>query len=286
MRVPVVLINKTISQCGFLEYTVKQACRNKNEVFLIGDAQNKHYCDGIKAKWINNEIYSSCTDFENLYEHLSTNHKAIEVFCFSRWFILRDFMRMHMYEAAVYIDSDVLYFANAEKEFKQFENYYCALSGRTSGHTSYWTLKGLEKFCNYLLRVYGHKQDYDYVRLTSIFNDRQKFGLHGGVCDMTLLEHFARYEYPHMVGEVSILTDNPYHDHIVSVSEGFEMDNGIKKFIIDWEGQPYSIHVRTNALIQFASIHCQGNHKHLIKTFYDAAEPKRSTPKRSISSSS
>jgi hypothetical protein len=273
MNVPIVLVNKTINQCGFLEHVVKQACRNDNEVFLLGDDNNKHYCDGTSAMYIPFSIFKSCEEFEKRYIHLSTNNKDIEIFCFSRWFIMRDFMKENHIEAALYIDSDVLYFSNATKEFKRFENYYCALSGRTSGHTSYWTLEGLEKFCEYLLTIYSNPSSYEFSLFNATFNLRQNYGLHGGICDMSLLEHFARFGYPHMVGEVSILTDGSYHDHVVSVSEGFEMQHGIKRFEIDVKGTPLAKHIKTGAWIPFASIHCQGSNKHLITTLYNAASP-------------
>ena len=143
------------------------------------------------------------------------------------------------------------------------------LSGRSSGHSSYWSLKGLEAFCDYLMEIYGNKNSYDFVRLASHYQVRQNFGLPGGLCDMTLLESFARYKYPHLVGEGSIVnlsTRDLYYDHIIQQAEGFEQENGVKKFILR-NGKPYAKYVATGDYIPFATIHFQGAHKPLMAPF-------------------
>ncbi len=46
-----------------------------------------------------------------------------EIFCYIRWFILRNFMRMYGFSKVFYIDSDVLFFENAETEWAKFDQY-------------------------------------------------------------------------------------------------------------------------------------------------------------------
>ena len=196
MNVPIVFISKTLRHSPELELVVKQAERNNKDVFLLGDEGNKEYCP---SNHHNISDYSEgVAEFESQYQHLSTNPEGIEKFCFSRWFVLRNFLKENNYEGVLYLDNDILLFTDATLEFKKRKHLYCMLSGRTSGHSSYWTLEGIEAFCNYLMEIYTDKSSYDFNRLAAHFQVRQHFGLDGGLCDMTLLESFARYKYPHL----------------------------------------------------------------------------------------
>ena len=266
MTIPVVLISKTLRQSLQLEFVIKQAETKNKEVFLIGDEGNKQFCPN-NHRYIS-EYDEGVVEFEGLYQHLSTNPEDIERFCFSRWFVLRNFLRTNKYEGAFYIDDDILLFADATAEFENYKHLYCTLSGKSSGHSSYWSLEGLEAFCEYLMEVYSDKNSYEFERLSSHYYTRQKFGLNGGLCDMTLLESFGRYKYPHLVGEVSIASlFELYYDHVIHESAGFEHKNGLK-WVTFKNGVPYCSHLKLGVHIPFATIHFQGNHKNLIEIYY------------------
>ena len=264
MSVPVVFVSKTIGQpCSYLQYAMSVASRNNDNVWLLGDEGNKQFA---KGNYECIEKYSKYTEeFEKNYVHLSTIQPEIEKFCFSRWFILRDFMLEHGYEQVLHLDTDILYFANSTEEAKRYAHLDCAISGRTSGHSSYWTLEGLTKFCDYVSSLYRQKDCFDFLRISQVYHLRQKFSLDGGVCDMTFLENYARYKAPHLVGELSILSDHAYYDHIIAADEGFTYSDGRKQFqYID--GIPHGFHEKTQKLVPFATIHFQGAHnKHLMK---------------------
>jgi hypothetical protein len=267
MKIPVVVISKTINPCPELKLVVNQAKAWNSDVFLLGDEGNQDYCpDNHKFM---SEYYEGVEDFENLYQHLSTNPQDIEKFCFSRWFILRNFLRKEGYKGAFYIDNDILLFTDVSVEYEKRKHLYCMLSGKTSGHSSYWSIEGIEAFCDYLMEIYSNKDSYDFARLASHYHVRQQHGLYGGLCDMTLLESFGRYRYPHMVGEGSVanpMSKEPYYDHVIQEDEGFEHENGRKKFIIT-DGIPYSKYLSTGTYIPFATVHFQGANKPLMAPF-------------------
>ena len=264
--IPVVVISKTFRPLPELEFVIKQAKKNNSDVFLLGDEGNSHYAPDNHRKM--SEYDEGVAEFEELYQHLSTNHEGIEKFCFSRWFVLRNFLRKHDYKGAFYIDNDILFFGNATLEFEKRKHLYCTLSWHTSGHSSYWTLEGIEAFCAYLMETYGDKGSYDFSRLANHFYVRQHFKLDGGLCDMTLLESFARYKFPHLVGECSVASpDRWYYDHVIHEAEGFEHENGIKKFRFK-NGTPFATHLKLEKDIPFATIHFQGPNKPLIEKFY------------------
>ena len=86
---------------------------------------------------------------------------------------------------------------------------------------------------------------------------------------MTLLESFARYKYPHLVGEGSVANPSSmdhYYDHVIHQAEGFEQENGVKKFIFR-NGKPFSKYLSTGDYIPFATVHFQGSHKPLMAPF-------------------
>lgn len=270
MSVPVVFISKTIGQpCSYIRDAMSVASRKNDNVWLLGDDHNKQFCVG---NYQTIEKYdNSVKEFEELYVHMSTIHPEIEKFCFSRWFILRDFMIEHGYEQALHLDTDILYFVNSDEEAKRYSHLDCAISGRTSGHSSYWTLEGLTKFCDYVLSLYRDKDSFDFLRISQVYHLRQRFSLDGGVCDMTFLENYARYKAPHLVGELSILSNHPYYDHIIGVDEGFTFVDGRKQFRYI-NGIPHAFHEKIQKLVPFATIHFQGTHnKHLIKHHHDTS---------------
>jgi len=265
MKIPVIFLSKTIRTSPEIELIVKQACKNNKDVYLLGDDGNKPYCPNNHVSMF--DYYEGASEFEKLYRHLSTNEITVELFCFSRWFIMRDFLRKNNFDGGLHLDTDILFFSDATKEFNRFKHLYCVLSGRTSGHSSYWTLEGLEAFCDYLMEIYSNPSGYDFQRLEMHYQVRQHFGLDGGLCDMTLLESFARYKYPHLVGECSVVSDGSYYDHIIQIDEGFEFEDGRKRFYFE-NGVPYSHHIRSNRDIPFSTIHFQGASKYLINDFF------------------
>jgi len=268
MSVPVIFVSKTIGiPCAYLREAMSVASRANEEVILLGDEGNKDFCVGKYFPY--EEYLDSYKKFESLYVHLSTIHPEIEKFCFSRWFIIREFMERNNLTQVLHLDTDILFFANSNEEGKRFSHLDCALTGRTSGHSSYWTYEGLCKFCDYVIELYENKDNFDFQRLASIFTLRQKYGLDGGVCDMSVLEHYARYKAPHLVGELSIVSENLYYDHIIGTDEGFTFRDGRKEFEYR-QGVPHAFHEKTKRLIPFATIHFQGTHnKHLIKHHHD-----------------
>jgi hypothetical protein len=273
MTVPVVFISKTLGG-GTSLLPISTECASKNnDVVLLGDEGNKEFC---KGEFIPFERYNSgYKEFEELYIHLSTNNPAVEKFCISRWFILRDFMNDNNVEMVFHADWDVLCFADITKDSHRFQHLDCALSARTTGGQSFFSKEGINKVFDYILKLYKNKDSFEFQRLAQNFNLRQKFGLHGGVCDMNFLEHYARYEAHHAVGELSLVSHNPqdyFYELHMGVAEGFESEHGpdgrLRKVYKFKDGIPYSKHLRTGRDIPFATVHFQGSHKHLMEEFY------------------
>mgnify|MGYP002622625600 FL=1 len=187
MVVPVVLIHS--GSQPYLHTCIKQALE-KNKVFLLGSA-----CPDVDDKnftYINPQadMGKDMNEFSNMYVHLNTTPPDYELFCYTRWFMLRNFMEKYEIPVTMYIDSDVLLFQDATEGWKNFSDYTMSLVHRTSGHTSFMTLDGINSFCDMLLSIYSDKSGYHFNKIKSHLDISQAAGLHGGVGAMTLLEYF------------------------------------------------------------------------------------------------
>lgn len=265
--IPVILIHK--GNDHYLTYTLKQASKN-NKVYLIGNInpniENVEFCDM-------NEFSNGLDEFKKNYVHLNTTPYDYEVFCYERWFLLKNFMDKKQLETVFYIDSDVLLFVNVTEEWEKFSQYNFTLLHRTAAISSFITKKGINDFCGLISSVYSNKSGYPFKKIESHFNVRKNCGLGGGVCDMTLLEYF-HYDFgcgggPGRIGEMmQIINDTTYDHNINAKDQDFAFKNGIKEIKII-NKTPYVYNEKLNKDIKFNSIHFQGSAKHLIKTIYE-----------------
>jgi hypothetical protein len=249
MNVPVIFIHKGNQE--YFQKAIVQAKKNDNQVIVIDDNLISNYSQ-------------KANEFSNLYEHLSTNNKDIELLCFNRWFILNEFMVSQNIDRCLYLDSDVMLYANVDNEIKKFEQFDFTLSHRCCGSNSFFTLRGLTDFCDFLITTYSNKNSYDYEKISSHYYIRQKHGLPGGVCDMSLLEYHA-YQKWGLVGEMMHIIDGSTYDHNINTSDqNFKMSNlGIKEIVFS-ENIPYGYQCSTGKTIRFNTLHYQGNAKRFL----------------------
>lgn len=256
MNIPVIFIHN--GSQDYFRMALEQARKHCSEVFSIST-------DNSYSTLITDRVVSQdALEFRSLYQHLSTNSYEIELMCFQRWFVLRDFMVNKGIDLCLYIDSDVLLYVDPGKAYEPFAQFDYTLAHGTSGHTSYWTLEGLKKLCSFLLDTYRNKASYDYEKIASHYQVRQKHGLTGGVCDMTLLQYHAA-KFGGRVGEMMHILNGTTFDHNINVEDqDFEMRNG-KKAILFENGLPYGTQ-KNYGKIRFNTLHCQGPAKSIIPT--------------------
>ena len=267
--IPVILIHK-----GYQDYlgcAINQALKN-NPVHLIGDTIPPITHDSFKFSNLN-EYCLECDEFRSHYEHLNTTPVEFEIFCYQRWFILKNFMLRNNLDKIFYIDSDVLLFANMTTEWEKFNQYEMTLLHRSAAISSFITLKGVQDFCNFLMSTYKDKSSYAYGKISSHFHVRQQHNLAGGVCDMTLLEFFHYCDDcgggPGRVGEMMQIIDDSTYDHNINVpDQDFEFNNGKKDFKIK-DGVPYVFSNKLKKDIKFNSLHFNSGAKSLMRNIYE-----------------
>jgi hypothetical protein len=159
-------------------------------------------------------------------------------------------------------------YANATDERRKFERFDFTLCWRTIGCVLFLNrLDGLDRFCQFLLDLYGGKEPYQYDRMVAHYAARMRHNLPGGVCDMTALEIYNDINFG-QVGEASYIINGSVYDPNINMPHpGFQMDNGIKKIV--WkERQPYGRTIRSGEEIRFNSLHFNGRAKKLMSQYY------------------
>jgi len=267
--IPVVLIHK-----GYQDYlgcSILQACRN-NDVYLLGDTNPVIANHNFRFVDLQ-ELLGGLDEFSQLYTHLNTTPYGYELFCYQRWFVLKNFMESEGLDVIFYIDSDVLLWPNVTQEWEKFNQYDMTLLHRTAAVSSFVTYRGLTNFCNMLTDIYSKKEEYHFNKIASHFAVRQNFGLSGGVCDMTLLEYFHYHaEFgggPGRVGEMMTIIDGSTYDHNINAQDqGFEFENGIKKLKLI-SGDIFVYNETLKEDIKFNSVHFQGGAKNMMRSVYE-----------------
>jgi hypothetical protein len=260
MSVPIIFIQ--LGSRDYFNLVYHQACKNDNTVIVIGNDST------TPLKHADIKDYSeSANTFSKVYQHLSTNSYEAELICFNRWFILYEYMIKNGIDRCLHLDTDVMLYANAEKEIKKFEQYDFTLSHRCCGSNSFFTLKGLAGFCTYVLQMYSNKSSIEFDQITAHYTIRQKHGLPGGVSDMLLLDKYSS-RICGMVGEMMHIVNDSTYDHNINVSDQhFKMSGQSIKEVSFFENLPYCHQTTTGKEIRFNTLHFQGPAKRFMNSY-------------------
>lgn len=246
--IPVVIIHKHGAKDDRypLDQVVGQAQKFGNATYVIDDEP--------LAEMHLEDYWEDAAKFEPYYVHLSGNHRAFELFCIQRWYVLRRWMRHQGFDRVLYTDSDVLLYCNAEEQYEPYRECALTLALGSSAATSYFTLAGLEAFCDFVDSVYIG-QNAILAEFKRIYAEMQAQGLPGGISDMALFKFFKAEARHVRVGEMTEVHDGATWDHNINSGDGYVMKNGIKR--IEWiDKKPYG--TRNGGFVRFNSLHFQG----------------------------
>ena len=266
----------------FLEYALAQA-RHSNpasKMYVICDdsvIKRLIYRRSINIIPINNYA-PLIEEFEKHYQHFSANPIKYELVCFVRWIAIYELMRENNINSAFICDSDCLVYSNISELFPLYNAEYASLIivndqepfvWVASGGESYWNIKGLKLFVEYLFDAYKNG-----IRL--LLNDKIKYhqtqNVAGGVCDMTLLYKFY-IQNRSKFSNILTVTDGGTFDMAIGTSDNefrneYQFD-GNKKIINYTEKIPFGYNIILDKQIRFHLLHFQGASKPLMKEFYE-----------------
>ena len=277
MTTPVVFFH--FGYPDYLELCINEARKN-NDVILIGDRANSTLSSLEKVEHYDAD-FDNCKFtkyFLDAYRHMATGGEKFELLCFMRWAAICRVSKKIGLETVFHSDSDNIVYSNMSDIYDKIKNPRMALSvpqnqtefrRSASPNVAYWNVEELESFCHYMLDSYLDPVKYN--SLKEKWDWHQKNKKPGGVCDMTVLWHYAQ-ENNHTV-LTKLWDDNTTFDHNVNVSSNYdslvneyELRNGIKN-ITFMDGKPYCKNTITGREVQFHTLHFQGNAKSLIQDY-------------------
>ena len=266
MREPLPLVFIHTRNSPYLRFTIAQAqaWSPASPTFLIGDDTNDAF---PTVRHVNMARYQRSADaFRKVYRHLSPNGEPYELFCFVRWFLLRDFMREHGLDRLVHVDSDVLLYVDVNRERENWRDVELTLvRGYCAGNMFVNSRRSIEEVCDVIQDLYSGPNAGE--RLEALYAQRQKTG--EGISDMVPLKMF--YDaHPTRVGEMTGLRpDGSWWDANIHLSEGFEMVDGRKRARFA-DGQPWCRQIESGRDVRFNCLHFQGGAKRHIEPAYRA----------------
>jgi hypothetical protein len=266
---PIVFLH--YGRSAYLPFTMGRAkMLNLNSpMVLIGDQHNRDFLPFVQHVNMN-DYARQAVAFEKIYCHFSPNGHGYELFCFLRWFVLRDFMLAHGLQSIVHLDSDVI--LNVDVNVEQANWNHAGLSLINSVCAGNMFVNGtqtLEALCQIIWNMYDAPGAEE--KLKAMYAQIHKES-GGGICDMCAL-HELRRTRPDEVAEMTgIQPDGSYWDANIHLSEGFEM-KGPRKAIHWIDGKPYGRHLESGRDVWFKSLHYQGEAKAFIEPAFRCAYP-------------
>ncbi|MGG1664113.1 hypothetical protein [Brevibacillus sp. NRS-1366] len=247
MSIPIIFMHRTDDD--YLSFILRQAklASPESDVVLIGNSSNSKYASmGIKHAMIAH-YHGGASEFANVYKHLSPCEYVYNLFCFQRWFILRDYMRGNNISQCWTLDTDVMLYANLNlEEYKRFSSEFT--------WTTYMSLQELEELCSVTLNHFRDprlfedlktftKETGNYIKETGML------ALSDMVTQRLYLEKFLKRDRTHGIIGNSFFDNNLYFSF-----PGVEtLDNRKKLYMIN--GYLHCRKENSTQFIQVNSVH-------------------------------
>ena len=271
MADPLPIVFMHYGNSNYLPFTIGQAklASLTSPIVLIGDQTNNvlPFITHVDM----NRYSRQAVEFQKVYRHLSPNGFPYELFCFLRWFLLRDFMLEHGLKHIIHLDSDVLLYTDVNNERQNWKDFDLSLvNGVCAGNMFVNGTRGLEDLCQVIWDMYAGPGAQD--KLDAIYAQRRQFN--GAVSDMVALKSLYDSNRDRIAEMSGIQPDNTYWDANMHMDEGFDMCGPLKRvrFI---NNHPYCHHIDSDRDIRFKGLHFQGVAKTHIEPAFRAgrAEP-------------
>lgn len=192
----------------YLSIAVAQAKKtNPNvEIILLGDKFNEKI-PGCKHFHLNN-YFSEAEHFAKVFVNYSPNPQSYELFCFQRWFIIKDFLKNNPQydDVFLYCDSDTMLFDSITSDIENLGNAPLAIEAEESPGFTFFNKGTIEEFCSLLLWLYDTSEGKKIIRKKhkELINIKATWG----ISDMTAFKFYCKNIHP---GEI-IAAEQPYYN--------------------------------------------------------------------------
>jgi hypothetical protein len=280
MNIPIILVHKYDS--SYLEYAVRAASKNNEDVTLITDIKGDKYNNIIKVINIDDYKNENSELFTSIYKHLSTNKFEFEFNAINKFFFMLEHMKKYNLKKILYIDSDVIIHENLSVIINQhFADYdICSCEPEQTHDSFLWgasahillcSFEALELFCKFILKIYSS----DNAKINLKWKWHQQNNIPGGINDMTLLYLF-QLESKLKIGNFLPVIDNTFcfdlainsstnmYENEYQMHYSFLMGRNLKKMIFR-NNHPYSHNLLLKKDIRFCILHCQSDSKRIMQ---------------------
>ena len=276
-RLPIILVHTGKSY--YLGPVVRQArwFNPENRICLLSDASTKGI-SGVEHVMMDGYM-DSAKAFEKVYQHLSINSYQFELFCFQRWFIVRDFAKAQGFKRFVCLDSDFLLFDQVDAFFASCLDYDFTVCGKIGPIFILFNEQSIDKFCSFCTELYTRPAYLSFLQDSyKGMAERRELG---GICDMTAFGLYQEHVSSNVL-DIAYPRNGVCVDHRIRSSFGFEMDdahpdmmgNTYKK--IYWvDNRPFGRFLPTGEFVRFAGLHLQGGAKKMLPYFLLDAKGER-----------
>lgn len=254
----VVIIHRTSSQFHdrSAKYAIAQAIDCGYRVIVVSDDERMRVTG---CEYYNISDFSAGAEkFAQIYRHISVNDAPYELFCFQRWFVLKEVMEKIEHDGVWAIDSDVLVFPGLS-DLRHFANQKMW----NIPHTNFFrTAENLKFFTDFCERVFSDEELMSQIST--------KFTLQPHISDMLLFYEIG-YRFPSEIPDINSFGQFLGVDGGVKHTRGFAHVNAHKTFkFID--RIPYCAR-DIGGEIRYYTMHFQGLSKPLMQVYNTIKSP-------------
>jgi hypothetical protein len=196
-------------------------------------------------------------DFERCYIHASPNTPQFEMFCFSRWLILRNYMLQHRVTNVIYVDSDALVYPGVQSIAVHADGKMLDTPFLNFFRSSYEA----ESLVNYMLASFDSPE----VHSRSAIKDRSGNAFY---TDMVLFPQFAK-AFPDMCHSWARSMESRGFDSNINRPNAYTAysnhPSGIKR--VDLLSSVPTAYLKAGQPVPFHFLHFQSHSKPLMQ-FY------------------
>src|SRR5205814_1271038 len=137
MPIPIIFVHR--GDPYYLDFSLNQAYFSNpgSKIYLITDTITNRY---NFVNYVDMEGHSDeAAKFKAIYKHMSTNAYDNELFCFQRWFMIKDFCSKNKINDFLYLDSDLLIYCDVNTVFKRYAGFAFTVTKEISPHCCYFS---------------------------------------------------------------------------------------------------------------------------------------------------
>ncbi|MEO6054482.1 MAG: hypothetical protein ABIP97_10750, partial [Chthoniobacterales bacterium] len=185
---PIIFVHR--SPADYLVYSAAQARHTNPHSPIIAlldyeDALVSRYAEVVNL----HDYLEDVREFDRDYINFSNLNYDYTCFCCQRWIILRNFARARGIRQFIYIDSDVMCYADLTEDIQPYRDASISYAGG-SAHTMYVEdFEQFEEFCAFMINRFH--EDSRVIEMYDYYKRHKETNRFGGIQDM---EHWIAFD--------------------------------------------------------------------------------------------